>query len=336
MTRPMHFTLSIVIPAYNEADNLPVLLEQLAQTIGDWPEHEIIIVDDGSSDASVAVLRQSLARYPRLRFVALSRNYGHQVALRAGMEQATGDCVVCLDADLQHPPTLITDMILQWQAGADIVSCIREEHKALPLFKRLTSRWFYRGLSWLSGLQLVPGSSDFRLLDRKVVAILNAMPESDLFYRGIIPTLGFRATAIRYAPHARRHGRSKYSMRKMVRLALTGVVSTSTRPLRLATYFALITALGALSFLGYVLYIVLIAQAAVPGWASTLAALLMLGTMQLLVLGLVGEYLGQVLKETRRRPPYLIDEAGSSAGSQVETASAPPERVDTPRKTHAA
>lgn len=330
MTRPMHFKLSLVIPAYNEADNLPVLLERLTEIINGVPASEIIVVDDGSSDGSVAVLRQCLNHYPQLRFVALSRNYGHQAALRAGMEQATGDCVVCLDADLQHPPALVTEMILHWQAGADIVSGIRQDQQALPLFKRLTSRWFYGGLSWMSGLHLVPGSSDFRLLDRKVVAILNTMPESDLFYRGIIPTLGFRATAIRYAPDARRHGQSKYTMRKMVRLALAGVISTSTRPLRLATYFAVFTALGALSFLTYVLYIVLIAQAGVPGWASTLAALLMLGTMQLLVLGLVGEYLGQILKETRRRPSYLIGEAGG--GSAI----APVQPSEKTRGAHAA
>lgn len=330
MTRPMNFKLSLVIPAYNEADNLPVLLERLTETIGGLPDFEIIIVDDASSDGSVAVLRQCLSRYPQLRYIALSRNYGHQTALRAGMEQATGDCVVCLDADLQHPPELVTQMILQWQAGADIVSCIRQEQKSLPLFKRLTSRCFYRGLSWMSGLQLVPGSSDFRLLDRKVLGILNAMPESDLFYRGIVPTLGFRATAILYAPHARRHGQSKYTMRKMVRLALTGVISTSTRPLRLATYFALFTALGALSFLAYVLYIVLVARTGVPGWASTLAALLTLGTMQLLVLGLIGEYLGQVLKETRRRPPYLIGEAGGGI------VTAPAQHAEEPRRIHVA
>lgn len=330
MTRPMNFKLSLVIPAYNEADNIPVLLEHLAETVDGLPDCEIIIIDDGSSDGSVAVLRRCLSAYPQLRYIALSRNYGHQTALRAGMEQATGDCVVCLDADLQHPPELVTRMILQWQAGADIVSCIRQEQKDLPLFKRLTSRWFYRVLSSMSGLQLVPGSSDFRLLDRKVVGILNAMPESDLFYRGIIPTLGFRATAIDYVPHARRHGQSKYNMRKMARLALTGVISTSTRPLRLATYFALFTASGALSFLAYVLYIFFVAQAGVPGWASTLAALLTLGTMQLLVLGLVGEYLGQVLKETRRRPPYLIGEAGG--GSAV----APARTAEETRKIHAA
>jgi glycosyltransferase involved in cell wall biosynthesis len=332
MARPMNYTLSLVIPAYNEADNLPVLLRRLAGIVEGIPACEIIIIDDGSSDASVAVLRQSLARYPQLRFIALTRNYGHQTALRAGLEQASGDCVVCLDADLQHPPELVTQMILQWQAGADIVSCIRQEQKTLPLFKRVTSRWFYRGLSWLSGLPLVAGSSDFRLLDRKVVGILNAMPESDLFYRGIIPTLGFRATTISYAPHARRHGRSKYDMRRMVRLALTGVISTSTRPLRLATYFALCTALGALSFLAYVLYIVLVARSGVPGWASTLAAVLMLGTMQLLVLGVVGEYLGQVLKEARRRPPYLIGEAGGD----VALVTIPVPGADEGRARHAA
>jgi dolichol-phosphate mannosyltransferase len=309
MPRPRNFKLSLVIPAYNEAENLPVLLDRVIGAVSPLWEHEIIIVDDGSSDDSLAVIRRCMTRYDQLRFLALSRNYGHQIALRAGMEAASGDCVVCLDADLQHPPELVKQMVAQWQAGADIVSCIRQDQTTLPFFKRLTSKWFYRILSWISGLQLAPGSSDFRLLDRKVAGILNDMPEADLFYRGIIPTLGFKAASISYVPGDRRHGQSKYNFRKMAKLALTGIISTSTRPLRLATYFALITAMGALSFLAYVLYIFFVVRTGVPGWASTLAALLTLGTMQLLVLGLVGEYLGQVLKETRRRPPYLVDEA---------------------------
>jgi dolichol-phosphate mannosyltransferase len=165
----------------------------------------------------------------------------------------------------------------------------------------------------VSGLKLAPGSSDFRLLDRKVAAVLNDMPEADLFYRGIIPTLGFKSVRIGYLPNERISGASKYTLRKMIKLALVGIISTSTRPLRLATYFALLTAVGALFFLIHVLYVVFATQSGVPGWASTLAALLILGTMQLLVLGLIGEYLGQVLKETRRRPPYLVDEASGAA-----------------------
>jgi polyisoprenyl-phosphate glycosyltransferase len=312
------FRLSVVIPAFNEAENIPLLVEKIDLAVGSTCDFEIIIVDDGSNDDSAAVLQRCILTQPRLKFVLLSRNYGHQVALRAGLEQAIGDCVICLDADLQHPPELLGRMIAQWQAGADVVSCLRREQKDLPFMKRITSKWFYRIISWISGISLAPGSSDFRLIDRKVARILNELPESDLFYRGLIPTLGFRSETIEYAPNARQHGQSKYDLRKMVKLALTGVISTSTRPLRTATYFALATAVGALSFLTYVLYIFFIDRSGVPGWASTLAVMLIIGTMQLLVLGVIGEYLGQVLKEVRRRPPYIVNTVGGETSMNHE------------------
>lgn len=313
VSRGPRFTASIVVPAYNEADNIPLLLDRIVEKTSDVPAIEIIVVDDGSSDDSAAVLRAMRARHAQVRFILLSRNYGHQGALRAGIQHARGDCVICMDADLQHPPQILPEMIRLWLDGADIVTGIRRESTSLSWFKRASSRWFYRALNWTSGLGLVPGSSDFRLLDRKVVSVLNQLPESDLFFRGIVPMLGFKTVAIGYDPADRHHGDSKYTFRKMVRLALNGVISTSTRPLRLATYFAFMTALSAMSFLGYVLYVSLVRQSSVPGWASTLAVVLIIGTMQLLVLGVIGEYLGQTLKETRRRPPYVVAETGGFA-----------------------
>lgn len=309
MTRPQSFRLSLVVPAYNEAENIVVLVDRLVSQTSEFANVEIIVVDDGSSDGTLDRLRLAAVRHPKLRYVSLSRNCGHQIALRAGLERATGDCVICMDADLQHPPEMIPQMVARWQDGADIVNCIRQDHKSLSLFKRATSRWFYKGLNWLSGLELVAGSSDFRLLDRKVAEILARLPESDLFYRGIIPTLGFKVQAIDYVPNDRLHGRSQYTLSKMMRLALSGVISTSMRPLRLATCFAFVTALGAVTFLAYVLYIYFATAAGVPGWASILGVTLVIGTMQLLVLGVIGEYLAQVLREARRRPPYYIAEA---------------------------
>jgi dolichol-phosphate mannosyltransferase len=304
-----------VVPAYNEAENIVVLADRLVAETTGFVDVEIVVVDDGSSDETLERLRLARIRHPKLRYVSLSRNFGHQVALRAGLEQAKGDCVICMDADLQHPPEMIPEMVARWQGGADIVNCIRQDQKSLSLFKRTTSRWFYKGLNWLSGLELVPGSSDFRLLDRKVVEILARLPECDLFYRGIIPTLGFKVEALNYVPNDRLHGESRYTLSKMMRLALSGVVSSSMRPLRLATLFAFVTALGALAFLAYVFYVYFGTRSGVPGWASILGVTLVLGTMQLLVLGVIGEYLAQVLREARRRPPYHVVEASEQAAA---------------------
>lgn len=313
MTRSQSFKLSLVVPAYNEAENILILVDRLVSQTSGFANVEIVVVDDGSIDGTLDRLRLAVVRHPKLRYISLSRNCGHQVALRAGMKQVTGDCVICMDADLQHPPELIPHIVERWQGGADIVNCIRQDQQSLSLFKRTTSRWFYKLLSWLSGLQLVAGSSDFRLLDRKVVEILDRLPECDLFYRGIIPTLGFRVATIDYVPNDRLHGQSQYTLRKMIKLALNGVISTSMRPLRLATCFAFVTALAAFGFLTYVLYVYFGTETGVPGWASMLGVTLVLGTMQLLVLGVIGEYLGQVLRETRRRPSFHIAEASEPA-----------------------
>jgi len=309
LTRPKSFKLSLVLPAYNEVENILVLVDRLISQTSGLGDVEIIVVDDGSSDGTLDRLRLAAVHRPQLNYISLSRNFGHQTALRAGLNHATGDCAICMDADLQHPPELIPLMVEHWQAGADIVNCIRQDQPSLSLFKRTTSRWFYTLLNGLSGLQLVAGSSDFRLLDRRVMNILNCLPEADLFYRGIIPSLGFEMATIDYMPNERLHGQSRYTPRKMIRLALNGVISTSMRPLRLATCFAFLTALAALGFLTYVLYVYFGTKTGVPGWASILCVTLVIGTMQLLVLGVIGEYLGQVLRETRRRPPYHVAEA---------------------------
>jgi dolichol-phosphate mannosyltransferase len=309
LTRPQSFKLSLVLPAYNEAENIPILVDRLVSQTRGLGDVEIIVVDDGSDDETLHHLRTAAVRQPNLKYVSLSRNFGHQTALRAGLRHATGDCAICMDADLQHPPELIPHMVGRWQAGADIVNCIRQDQQSLSLFKRTTSRWFYKLLNWLSGLQLVAGSSDFRLLDRRVMNILNHLPEADLFFRGIIPTLGFEVASIDYMPNERFQGQSRYTPRKMMQLALNGVISSSMRPLRLATCFAFLTAIAALGFLTYVLYVYFGTSTGVPGWASILCVTLVIGTMQLLVLGVIGEYLGQVLRETRRRPPYHVAEA---------------------------
>ena len=245
MSRPQTFTLSLVVPAYNEAANVLPLVDRLVAQTRAFPAVEILIVDDGSSDDTLERLRLAAVRHPALRYVSLSRNFGHQAALRAGLAAARGDCVICMDADLQHPPELVPELVRRWQAGADIVNCIRQDQASLPLFKRLTSRWFYRGLSWLSGLELVPGSSDFRLLDRKALDALLRLSDTEPFLRGAVQWLGFRTTTVPFRVAPRRAGASKYGWRRMFGLATGAILSYSTRLLHLGIWIGLATSLVA-------------------------------------------------------------------------------------------
>jgi glycosyltransferase involved in cell wall biosynthesis len=302
------FMVSVVVPVLNEAANLPTLIDEIGERAKAFPRYEIIIVDDGSTDGTLEVLRRLSAADEHIHYVSLSRNFGQQHALRAGLDHAVGDCVISMDGDLQHPPELISEMVERWKEGFQIVNNIRSETSSLPLMKRVTSRAFYTLINYLSGLNIEPGSSDFRLLDRRVVAVLSGLKEADVVYRAIIPTLGFSVTTIRYQPRLRLQGETRYTLTRMVRLALRGLIGTSTKPLRLATMFSLATALLAIIFGGYAV-VVFVSGKPVPGWTSVIIILAIMGAMQLLVLGIIGEYLGQVLRETLGRPPYVVSEA---------------------------
>lgn len=299
--------ISVVVPAYNEAENIPVLVDRLHGALARYPDYEILIVDDGSRDRSLAVLRGLADEDDHLRFLSLSRNFGHQNALKAGLDHAHGDCVIMLDADLQHPPELIPDMLRRWREGYEIVNMIRRDENT-PAFKRMTAALFYRFVNAISDFKVRPGASDFRLLDRKIVDVLGRLGERTLFFRGLIPWLGFRQCDIEYTPAPRAHGCSKYDLGRMMVLALDGVIASSTRPLRLSTLLGLgMSALAAL----YAIYAVTVKLAfgtAVSGWASLLIGVMLLGGVQLVMLGIVGEYIGRVLLEIKARPPYIVRE----------------------------
>lgn len=299
--------LAIIVPAYNESENLEALIARITSAMDKASVYEIVIVDDGSRDESASLLPDLASRYPQMGYVVLASNVGQQNALRAGLGAVEADCYVFLDADLQHPPELIEQLVARWREGFDVVNAIRRRDRRTPIFKRTTSAFFYRFLSWLSGYRLETGSSDFRLIDRKVAERLKAMPEVDIFYRGLIPQMGVASANVAYQPDPRHAGRSKYSYTAMLRLALRGVLSSTVKPLRLAIVFAIATASAAGAFLLYVLFQRFFGDGTVAGWASTLTVVLIIGAMQLLVLGVIGEYLGQVLKETRRRPPYIVE-----------------------------
>ncbi|MDB5267475.1 MAG: glycosyl transferase family 2 [Hymenobacter sp.] len=307
--------ISVVIPAYNEEENLPEIARQVKLNLTGRYEREVIFVDDGSSDGTAQVLHQLCAADPELHYVSLSRNFGHQSALRAGLAYATGDCVISLDADLQHPPALLPELLAQWVAGYDIVYTRRRDDTREPWLKRRTSRAFYETMNTLSSVNFEPGTADYRLLDRRVVDVIQASPDIDLFLRGFIHWVGFRQKRIDYTPEPRFRGKTKYTVRKMLKLALSGITSFSVRPLHLATLAGAVVSGLAFLYAFYALFILVFTDRAVPGWASVLLSVLFIGGIQLLVLGIIGEYLGKLFVQAKGRPPYLVQATDAALGT---------------------
>jgi dolichol-phosphate mannosyltransferase len=310
--------LSIVAPAFNEEEGLPQFVREVAAVLpalaDDW---EILVVDDGSRDGSRAVLARLQSDQPRLRWLGLSRNFGHQAALVAGLEHARGDVVITMDSDLQHPPALLPQMIERWREGYDVVYTTKKSATTFSLRRRLMMQVGYRILRLVSGLNLAFGQSDFRLLDRSVLDALVAMPERDKFLRGLISWVGFRQTGIEYQVGARFAGTEKYTFRQLLHLVTTGVFSFTILPLRMFTAFGVTIAL--LSMVYGVLAAIAGAIALAtnnpalspPGWATIAAAITLLGGIQLIGIGLLGEYVGRIYDETKRRPTYVVGMSSS-------------------------
>jgi dolichol-phosphate mannosyltransferase len=306
--------ISVVAPCYNEAENLPTFVQRVGAALHAVPNWEILLVDDGSRDDTLAVLRRLAQHDGRVRWLSLSRNFGHQPALRAGLDHARGDAVITLDADLQHPPELIPALIEAWSRGAEVVQMLRVDNEVGSPFKRWSARMFYRLVNLVSDVPVVPGSADFRLLDRRVVAAIRELPTSNLFFRGLIPWLGFRVAQLSFEPEARLQGQSAYTLRRMLSLAGAGITSSSIAPLRLSLVLSVTVGLGALAFAVYALLRWAFGDA-VPGWTSILVVVALLGAMQLFVLGVIGEYLGRVLRQTQGRPAYLVRLASEESGN---------------------
>ena len=317
--------ISIVVPAYNEEKNLSQLWERIQKVMEiSNRSFELLVVENGSTDRSLEILKELHEQDKRIQYLSLSRNFGHQSALIAGMEHSRGDVVITMDADLQHPPELIPKMLKLWKEGYAVVYTNYRENRAQPFLRRLLNRFFYSLISRLSGLPLSGGQSDFRLMDRKVVDILCAMPERNKFLRGLTKWIGFRQIGIDYDISPRFSGKTKFRFAHLIRFALDGILSFSIIPLRI---FLLVGAvISAVAFL-YGIYIVGIGAYAYftgysdrvpPGWATVTAAVLFFGGIQLIGIGLLGEYLGRVYDEAKERPVYLIREqslrpAGKSA-----------------------
>ncbi len=298
--------ISFVIPVYNEAQNIRPLFCELGKVLQQLPYgFEIIYVDDGSTDTSLLEIRKLAQEDSRVFFIELSRNFGQQHALRAGMDLAKGDCVISMDCDLQHPSEMITQLISRWEEGYDVVYTKRLFDKKLPWLKRQTSSMFYRVLNMLSDTQLDNGVADFRLLSRNVLNALSGLQETGLFLRGQVKWVGFRQYGIEYYARERHAGSSKYSFRKMLAFALQGILSFSIKPLYLILYIGI-----GLSFLGGLvlawLAITYLSVRHVSQLALILSLIVFLFGIQLTVIGVIGVYLGRIAVEARQRPLYLI------------------------------
>jgi polyisoprenyl-phosphate glycosyltransferase len=314
---------SLVIPVFNEEAVLPVLLRRLDLVLSrlDGPA-EAIFVDDGSSDSSSIVLRALATRDPRYRYIGLSRNFGHQIAITAGMDAAQGEAIIVMDADLQDPPEVIEQLIAKWKEGNDIVHARRLSREGESQFKRATAHLFYRLLGRMSSVGIPADVGDFRLIDRKVLDALRQMPEQDRFVRGMIAWLGFRQTEVAFHRLERAAGETKYPLFKMVRLAMNAALGFSDLPLRLAIWCGLTVSGLALLYGGWVVLLWLSKDShLVTGWSSTMVVVSLLCGMNMLMTGIVGLYVGRIHAEVKRRPLYVVQ---TRAGfDRNETAAAP-------------
>ncbi|MGE5340244.1 MAG: glycosyltransferase family 2 protein [Candidatus Omnitrophota bacterium] len=303
-----HFKISVVIPAFNEEGNVICLTEKLVNILAPYRDFEIIFVDDGSTDETLNILKSLHHFNPHIHYISLARNFGHQNALKAGLDHATGDCVITMDADLQHPPELIPQLIDQWLEGYDIVYTIRQDDPSLSFWKRKTSQLFYRMMDRLSDIRIQKGAADFRLLDRSAVDVLKDIKEYHLFFRGLTAWMGFKQIGFEYTPDDRFSGQTKYSLKRMIGFALTGITSFSLKPLRLSIMLGVFFAVLAFIYGIYAIVMKIFTNQAIPGWASVLVSVLFIGGIQLIVMGIIGEYIGKLFMESKRRPHYLIRE----------------------------
>ena len=298
--------ISIVVPVYNEADNLRHFSSAIHQAMAPLPyQYQLLFINDGSTDNSLSLLQQLQAKDEHIHYISLSRNFGHQAALTCGLDQADGDAIITMDGDMQHPPALLPRLLHEWEHGADIVQTIRESTEGVSVFKRLTSRFYYRLLNVLSDVPIQPGGSDFRLMDRRAVEALKHYREQARFIRGIVGSLGFRQVKINFTAPPRFAGTSKFSLHKMITFALNGILANSIIPLRLSFYGGCLSACISLLLLAHV-FVAYWLDDAVPGWATIMVCLSFFGGIQLMMLGIVGEYIGRIFAEVKGRPLYLI------------------------------
>lgn len=304
-------TISVVVPCYNEEEILSETVSRLQAFAAGQADYrfEFVFVDDGSRDRTLALLRAAASEDPAIRVLSFARNFGHQIAVTAGIDAAAGDAVALIDADLQDPPEILAEMIRHWEGGYHVVYGVRRSREGESSFKLYTARAFYRLLNRLSEVPIPLDTGDFRLMDRRVVDILRDMPEKHRFVRGMVAWVGFNQKALPYDRKRRTAGVSKYPLRKMVRFALDGILSFSSKPLQLSINLGLLAAGLALLGIVYAVVMRLLTSIWVEGWTALMIAVLFMGGVQLISIGVIGEYIGRIYEESKRRPLYTIKES---------------------------
>ncbi|TXH01158.1 MAG: glycosyltransferase [Candidatus Moraniibacteriota bacterium] len=301
--------ISIVIPTFNEAGNVELIYKAVVESVPKNYLCEIIFVDDGSNDETLPTIKKLARKHTNVKYLSFTRNFGHQYALKAGIDHASGEAVITLDSDLEHPPKLIPKMIIEWCRGAKIVNTVRKDNPNLALHKRITSLIFYKFINKLSDVPILQGGADFRLIDQSVAKMIKESSESTLFLRGLVAWSGYPSTTLTYAPNKRRWGRSKYTYSKMLRLAVDALTSFSVVPLRIATIIGFLMSFFTGLYGLYAIIAYFTNWNVITGWPSVIISVLFIGGLQLLILGIIGEYIGKIFLETKKRPLYVINES---------------------------
>jgi dolichol-phosphate mannosyltransferase len=318
MERP---TLSLVLPIYNEEPVIPELHRRLTEFLGQvgvtW---EVVFVNDGSRDRSPELLKALCATEPRYKLVSFARNFGHQFAITAGVDYARGEAVCIMDADLQDPPEVVGEMLAKWREGFDVIYGVREKREGESLFKRLTAAIFYRLLRAMVGVSIPVDTGDFRLMSRRVVLTLRALRETNRFVRGMVAWVGFKQTAVKYVRKERFAGETHYPLKKMIRFALDGIISFSSVPLRLATWLGVLAGLLGFAVACWAVYAHFFGAGVVPGWATLMITVSLASCAQLLMTGILGEYVGRIYDEVKHRPLYIVGDVVNTTRDEGDPA----------------
>ncbi len=298
--------LSVVVPVFNEQLNIEKFYEEATKAIQNLDmDYELIFVDDGSKDTTPLILSRLSEQDDHVRALILARNFGHQLAITCGMDYAQGDAIITMDGDMQHPPAMIPDLVQKWREGFDVVQTVRKGTDDAGFLKRLTSKWYYILLNALSPVHITPGGSDFRLIDRRVLNTFRLFREHDRFIRGMMGDIGYKQTTLDFIAPRRFAGKSKFSGRKMLHFALDGITAFSKTPLRISFYAGLLSGLLSIIMIIHTLYSHLTGTAA-PGWTTTTIMVCLMGGLQLIFLGVIGEYIGRIFEEVKQRPLYWL------------------------------